>query len=74
MIVENCLLLEYSLKEDREKNIGYFRAAAGIGTAFTPLLISFCSAYIGDWGSFFIIGVALLLITPYVNYKLLAYR
>ena len=70
MIAENCLLLEYSLKEDREKNVGYFRAATGFGSAFTPLVISFCSAFMGDWGSFLIIGIALLLITPYVNFKL----
>ena len=66
MTAETILILNYSRKIDREKNVGIFRAATGIGSAFSPLLISFTSLFMDYYGSFLITGLILLILTPFV--------
>ena len=65
MTAETILILNYSRKIDREKNVGIFRAATGIGSAFSPLLISFTSLFMDYYGSFLITGLILLILTPF---------
>ena len=71
MIAETILLLRYSRKNVREKNVGKFRMATGLGTTFSPLLISLTSLFLGYYGSFTIVGICLLILTPCIYKNLL---
>ena len=71
MIAETILLLRYSRKNDREKNVGKYRMATGLGTTFSPLLISLTSLFLGYYGSFTIVGICLLILTPCIYKNLL---
>lgn len=70
MVSEQTLLLNYSMKEDREKNLGYFRGAIGIGGSFAPYI----SAGLYAWGEcltvFVVCGVAAFVILPMVYWYL----
>ena len=63
---ESALLLRYSRKEDREKNLGMFRAATGLGGLVSPLL----GAGLYYFGGFFLVflvnGIGCLVISPFV--------
>ena len=63
---ESALLLRYSRKEDREKNLGMFRAATGLGGLVSPLL----GAGLYYFGGFFLVflvnGIGCLIISPFV--------
>ena len=70
MVGEQTLLLNYSMKEDREKNLGYFRAAIGVGGSFAPYI----SAGLYAWGEcvtvFVVCGVGTFVILPTVYWYL----
>jgi MFS family permease len=63
---ESALLLRYSRKEDRETNLGMFRAATGLGGLISPLL----GAGLYYFGGFFLVflvnGIGCLVISPFV--------
>jgi hypothetical protein len=63
---ESVLLLKYSLREDRERNIGTFRAATGVGSAFSPFLISALISFSDYWTCFVFVAVFLLIATPFI--------
>lgn len=67
---EQTLLLKYSEKSDREKNLGMFRAAVGLGGLLAPLL----GASMFVWGefmaTFMTIGIGYLLISPFIYRQL----
>ena len=71
---ENVLLLRYSPKEDRERNIGYFRAASGIGSAFSPVLVSICLLFSDYWLCFLFVAVCLSIATPFIYSNLVYAR
>ena len=73
-IGEQCLLLTYSPKEDREKNTGMFRICIGIGFFLSPLLGSACYAIGGFTCSFATLGAVYALIIPVIYCKLVEAR
>ena len=66
LIGEQSLLLKYSLKIEREKNIAIFRAANGVGGVFCPLFGAAMYALGGYMACFMYVGVGYLIITPFV--------
>ena len=70
IVGEQALLLRYSIKSEREKNLGMFRAASGLGGLLSPLMGSAMFA----WGSytavFMYVGVGYLLIAPLIYRQL----
>jgi len=72
MIGEQCLLLRYSVKSEREKNLGMFRVASGLGGLLSPMVGSAMYALGGFIATFMSVGVGFLIICPYVYYKLTA--
>lgn len=65
---ETVLLLKYSPKQDRERNIGIFRAATGLGSAVSPLLISVTLLLVDDyWGCYVCVAAGLLIATPFIH-------
>lgn len=71
---EQALLLRYSLKNEREKNLGMFRAANGVGGLMTPIIGSAMFAWSGFMGAFMYVGIGYLLITPFIYYALYSSR
>jgi MFS family permease len=63
---ESALLLRYSRKEDREKNLGLFRAATGLGGLVSPLLGASMYALGGYWLIFIVNGLGCFLVAPFV--------
>jgi hypothetical protein len=61
----------YSSKEDREKNLGIFRAASGLGSIFSPLLGSSMYAAGGFMAAFLSIGITFNIMQPFVYLSLL---
>jgi MFS family permease len=70
IVGEQALLLKYSNKEDREKNLGYFRAASGVGALLAPLLGAGLYALWEYCGLFMFIGIGYLVICPVIYFKL----
>lgn len=56
------MLLRYSSKEDRVKNLGLFRVAGGAGTVFSPLLGAGMYAAGGFVATFLSLGVGALIL------------
>jgi MFS family permease len=74
IIGEQALLLRYSEKEEREKNLGMFRAASGLGGLLSPIIGSAMFA-IGDFFAVFLfVGAGYLLICPFIYTRLCASR
>jgi len=69
---ESALLLRYSRSQDREKNLGMFRAASGMGGILSPLIGSLMYA----WGGFLLVflanGLGCFLLAPFVYRKIKA--
>ena len=73
-IGEQSLLIMYSSKQDREKNLGMFRAASGIGSILSPLLGAGTYAAGGFIAAFLSIGILFNLVQPFVYLSLLKSR
>jgi MFS family permease len=71
---ESALLLRYSRKEDREKNLGLFRAASGLGTLVAPLSGAALFVVGGYMSIFLFNGIGQFLISPFVYYKMKSSR
>ena len=69
-IGEQCLLLRYSDKGEREKNLGMFRVASGLGGLLSPILGSVMYACGGFIAAFMSVGVGYLFICPWIYFKL----
>lgn len=67
-------MLRYSLKEEREKNLGMFRAASGLGGLLAPLLGAAFYAWGGFMALFMYIGAGYLLISPLIYKRLYTSR
>ena len=74
MIGEQCLLLRYSLKSEREKNLGMFRIFSGLGGIVSPLLGALMYAVGGYGACFFAVGAGYILICPFIYRQLEAAR
>lgn len=66
IVGEQALLLRYSIKSEREKNLGLFRSASGVGGLFSPLVCSGMYAWGGFMAVFMFIGAGYLLICPLI--------
>ena len=71
-IGEQTLLLRYSSKDEREKNLGMFRASLGMGSLISPLIGSLMYLWKGFSAPFIFVGVgtvfiALLIYKPISN-------
>ena len=62
--------MRYTIKEEREKNLGMFRAASGIGGLLAPLLGAGLYAWGGYMALFMFIGAGYLLIAPFIYNRL----
>ena len=71
LTAEGVLVLKYSEKVDREKNIGLLRGAQGIGLLIAPCVFALSRFFSDYWGSFVICAVMLAVITPYTNSNML---
>ena len=74
IVGEQALLLRYSIKEEREKNLGLFRAASGLGGLLAPLFGSAMYAWGGYMAAFMSVGAVYWLITPIIYFRLYAAR
>ena len=70
-IGEQYLLLRYSPKEEREYNLGYFRAASGIGGILAPILGAVVFTVCGLTGVFVFVAFGHLLIAPFIYIKMM---
>lgn len=68
------MLLRYSVKSEREKNLGMFRAASGLGGLLAPLLGSAFYAWGEYMATFMYVGIGYLLISPLIYKRLYAAR
>lgn len=66
IVGEQALLLKYSLKNEREKNLGMFRAASGVGGLVAPLAGTAFYALGGFLAVFMYVGVGCILLFPFV--------
>jgi MFS family permease len=66
IVGEQALLLRYTLKEEREKNLGKFRAAQGLGGIVAPMLGAAFFAWGGFMAVFMYVGAGYLLISPLI--------
>lgn len=66
IVGEQALLLRYSTKFEREKNLGLFRSASGAGGLLSPLLGSAMFVWGGYMAAFMYCGIGYLLITPII--------
>jgi hypothetical protein len=64
----------YSSKRDREKNLGMFRAASGIGSILSPLIGAGTYAFGGFMAAFLSIGILFNVIQPFVYFSLVKSR
>lgn len=70
IVGEQALLLRYSEKDEREKNLGKFRAASGLGGLICPLLGAAMFA-VGEYFAVFLtVGLGYLLISPIIYVRL----
>jgi MFS family permease len=69
---ESALLLRYSRSQDREKNLGIFRAATGLGGLVSPLTGSLLYALGGFSLIFLINGLVCFLLAPFVYRRIKA--
>ncbi len=69
---ESALLLRYSRGEEREKNLGFFRAATGLGGLISPILGSFLFAFGGFLLIFLVNGLGCFFIAPLVYCRMKA--
>ena len=70
IVGEQALLLRYSLKSEREKNLGMFRAASGAGGMLAPMLGTAMYALGGFMAAFLYVGIGYLLISPFIYFQL----
>jgi len=70
MVGEQCLLLRYSEKSEREKNLGMFRVASGLGGLLSPMMGAAMYALGGFIATFSSVGVGYLCISPFIYCKL----
>jgi len=70
IVGEQALLLRYSLKSEREKNLGMFRAASGVGGLLSPLVTAGMYAWGGYMAVFMFTGAGYLLICPFIYSRL----
>jgi MFS family permease len=74
IVGEQALLLRYSEKNEREKNLGMFRAGSGLGGLLSPILGAAMYA-IGDFFAVFLfVGIGYFLICPFIYNKLYTSR
>ena len=70
IVGEQSLLLKYSAKDEREKNLGFFRAFYGIGALIAPPMCAGLYA----WGEFFAIfltcGIIFIVLAPIIYNRL----
>lgn len=66
IVGEQALLLRYSLKSEREKNLGLFRMASGAGGMLAPMLGTAFFTMGGFMATFLYVGVGYLLISPII--------
>lgn len=67
MVAEGVLLLKYSPVEEREKHMGKFRMAQGLGSVLCPLVVSLLMAYADYWAPFVFCAVLLAVFIPYIT-------
>ena len=68
------MLLRYSSKDEREKNLGKFKAAKGVGGLLSSLWGSAMFAIGSFKAAFWSIGVGLIFLTPFMYSKLFKAR
>lgn len=69
-IGQQCLLLRYSDRENRERNLGMFRVASGAGGIISPLMGAGMYAAGGFFLCFSTLGFGQLLIQPFIYWSL----
>jgi len=70
IVGEQAILLRYSEKEEREKNLGMFRASSGLGGIISPMLGAGMFA-IGEYFAVFLcVGLLYFLICPLIYIRL----
>lgn len=70
--VESVLVLKYSAKQDREKSLGFIKAATGLGGFFCPFLVTASLLLWGYFLAFLFVSLAFVVTAPFV-YRQLAY-
>ena len=60
------MLLRYSIKLEREKNLAKFRMASGLGGMLTPLIGAGMYTIGGFSAIYFTMGAVMLLIAPFI--------
>lgn len=66
----NHLLLRYSSKQGREKNIGLFRLSLGLGSLIAPAFGALCYVIGGYLTCFMTLAIFFTLLAPYIYYRL----
>ena len=74
IVGEQALLLRYSEKQEREKNLGMFRAASGLGGLLSPIFGAAMFAFGDFFAVFLYVGIGYLLICPLIYSRLYASR
>lgn len=72
VVGEQALLLRYSSKEDREKNLMMFRAAYGLGALIAPPLMSGFFAWGEYFACFMVVSIGFWLMAPIIYKRLYA--
>ena len=70
IVGEQCLLLRYSEKGEREKNLGMFRVASGLGGLLSPMMGAGMYALGGFIATFSSVGIGYLCISPFIYWRL----
>lgn len=70
--VESVLVLKYSAKQDREKSLGFIKAATGLGGFFCPFLVTTSLLIWGYFFAFLFVSLAFVVTAPFV-YRQLAF-
>jgi len=71
---EQMLLLKYSVKSEREKNMGLLKATNGIGAFAVPCLVSVSIAFADYWLAYETIAIFLAIIVPISYFRLIKSR
>ena len=66
IVGEQALLLRYTIKQEREKNLGKFRASEGLGGLIAPLLGAAFYAWGGFMAVFMYVGAGFLILSPLI--------
>lgn len=74
VIGEQCLVLRYSKKSERELTVGMFRMFGAIGILFAPVYCSVTYSIGGILVCYGILGVGFLLLAPLIFFKLRSAR